>query len=217
MEIFWFWFVFRTFFFFFFCAHQCHIFVFSPKVETNHSSSQSQSKSDSVQFAFSEDDGDNGPVPGQLGLALNAKRFSTVKITEIGDSHITENDSVVFADPPSSSDASAQFPRHVPLSVSERNRLFRRNVSFSGVRSGPMYLDNFGDEERVEGGSDVNSMSTQPVWYQRSISYDAASSPKKYLLPFEEGSSVDHDYQFKVSTCCPLKRGARWTRTISSR
>ena len=168
-------------------------FCCSPKVEANHS--DSQSKSDSIQFAFSDKDEDNHPTPVQFGLALTAKRFSTVQITEIGDSAITDNDSVIFADHQSASDVAAKHPF---LPVLAGNKFFHRNVSFSGVKSGSVYVDNFGDEERADDGSDVNSMSVQLQSFQRSISFDVASSPKKYQLHFDEGNAVEHNYEFKV-------------------
>ena len=174
-------------------ADNYHVFVFSSKVERNHS--KSQSKSDSVQFAFSDEDGETGPVQVKFGLALTAKRFSTVKITEIGDSAITDNDSVVFADNQSTSDLPVKLPL-VP--VLERSRFFRRNVSYSGVKSESVRVDTFGDEEKVDGGSNVNSVSMQLQSFHRSISYDSSSRPQKYLLPFDEANPVEHNYQFKV-------------------
>ena len=181
------------FLFSYFFADNYHVFVFSSKVERNHS--KSQSKSDSVQFAFSDEDGETGPVQVKFGLALTAKRFSTVKITEICDSAITDNDSVVFADNQSTSDNPVKLPL-VP--VSERSRFFRRNVSYSGVKSESVCADTFGDEEKVDGGSNVNPVSMRLQSFHRSISYDSSSRPQKYLLPFDEANPVEHNYQFKV-------------------
>ncbi|XP_076449819.1 eukaryotic translation initiation factor 2-alpha kinase 1-like [Babylonia areolata] len=198
----------------------------SPKHHMKQTTSQTHSDSDSVQFAFSEDE-DNGfgpttsSVKMQHGLALSAKRFSTVKIFELSDD-ISEADSILFS---SDVDGTVEIPTSpvnnghstvysrdsnscalrgkqgspdisdsLPVvPVSERNRLLHRNVSFSGVKTGSVYVDNFGDVERVEDGSNADSQHV----FQRSISFDAASSPKNYLVPMGDTSEVEQNYQFK--------------------
>lgn len=181
----------------------------------------SHSKSDSVQFAMSDGESEQNarvPTPRRvpLSMAFSAKLFSTVQITEIGDSaitdddsisdtqpliseigdsEVTENDSILFADCQSVSGMAAGQPL---FPLRDPNRLFRRNVSFPDQRSLPLYLDNVGNEERVDDESEMKSQSSHSPSYQRSISFDTASSPQKSLMLVDNGSSVDYNYQLRV-------------------
>ncbi|KAK7114045.1 hypothetical protein V1264_000172 [Littorina saxatilis] len=190
----------------------------SPRDDVNGNSSHS--KSDSVQFAMSDGESEQNarvPPPRRVpfSMAFSAKLFSTVQITEIGDSaitdddsisdtqpliseigdsEVTENDSILFADCQSVSGMAAGQPL---FPLRDPNRLFRRNVSFPDQRSLPLYLDNVGNEERVDDESEMKSQSSHSPSYQRSISFDTASSPQKSLMLVDNGSSVDYNYQLR--------------------
>lgn len=141
----------------------------SPNVQSR---SQSQSQSDSIQFAFDDDDDevDDKPPPPPpstmaMGLAMNALRFSTLRITEISDpatgvhasaSQTKNTDHTGSFIPSAAYDVrirpkvatSVRDRLRQPSSVnsdmplvpaSERLRVISRNVSFSGRGSNSLF------------------------------------------------------------------------------
>ncbi|KAL8589958.1 hypothetical protein ACOMHN_024045 [Nucella lapillus] len=183
----------------------------------------SQSDSDGVQFTMLDEEGERvggyrpaaGCVQLQQGLALNARRFSTFRIQENSDS-VTDADSELFSSNHQDKVGAALNPPHrgrlfaesgssvsekqglssvsdaMPLvPYFERSKLLQRNVSFSGVGT-------FGDKEWVDDGSGVDPVFPSGA-FQRSISFDAASSPTNYMLPVTDRADVDHNFQFKTT------------------
>jgi hypothetical protein len=79
--------------------------------------------------------------------------------------------------------------------------LFRRNVSFLGMKPDVMFTDNFGDRERADHDHSADQHRQQS--WQRSISFDAASSQavaahKNCLTVDSHQGGVEANYQFKV-------------------
>ncbi|KAK7504545.1 hypothetical protein BaRGS_00004031 [Batillaria attramentaria] len=162
----------------------------SPKV-------QSRSQSDSIQFAIEEDEEEQKvevTSPMAMSLALNARKFSTVRITEISDPSSTG--SMLCGD----NTRSSQMPL-VP--ASERLKLLNRNVSFSGIGSDSLFAQGLMTDtadalEDHRGDGDADSLRVQPQSsFHRSISFDVASSPPQYMSPFKNGDFVEQNYQLK--------------------
>lgn len=121
---------------------------------------------------------------------MNALKFSTIRITEIGDP-VTPND------PERTSDVEATFP----MSSAERGGLLKRHQSYSSSSSKDLFEDNVFFESVQYVNKNENSTQHQASFH-RSISCNMNSSSSRedlQVLTKEHGLRIERNYQFKVS------------------